>query len=100
MSTEVQPYASPPEAVEDYRALSTAAVTSVLLGLLGGVAFLHWLLGLVPLLGLLAGVYALFQIKRRSDELTGRGLTWVGIGLSAFCLVGGLAVNILEYATE
>src|SRR5262245_41400080 len=98
MSTEVKPYESPAEDFESYRALSAAAVTSVLFGLLGAVAFLSYALVLVPILGLLCGFYALWQIRERSNELTGRGLAWIGTGLSAFCMIlGPVTVTIVEW---
>ena len=105
MSAHVEPYLSPSpapaaERFEDYRALSSAAVASLLIGLLGGVAFLSPYLAIFPFLGMVAGIWALIQVRRRSDELTGRGLAWIGVGLSAFCLFGGLATAAIIYATE
>ena len=105
MSTHVESYLSPSpapaaERFEDYRALSSAAVASLLIGLLGGVAFLSPYLAIFPFLGMMAGIWALIQVRRRSDELTGRGLAWIGFGLSAFCFFGGLAMAAIVYATE
>jgi len=102
MSASVETYRSPPQAggFEDYRTLSSAAVASLLLGLLSGVAFINPWLAALPLLGMIAGVWALIQVSRRSDELTGSGLAWIGVALSVFCLFGGLGSAAYIYATE
>src|SRR5262249_46999671 len=104
MSTSVEPYRSPEqvaaEQFNDYRALSSAAMASLLMGLLSGVTFLSPYLAVLPLLGMVAGAWALIQIHRRADELTGRGLAWIGLALSAFSLVGGLASAAVIYTTE
>lgn len=42
----------------------------------------------------------MIQIRRRSDELTGRGLAWIGLGLSLFSFFGGIAAAAFVYATE
>ena len=105
MSASIEPYQSPRQhpaagGLEDYRALSSAAMASLLIGLLSGVAFLSPWLAVLPLLGIVAGICALIQIRRRSDELTGSGLAWIGIVLALFSFVGGLTMAAYIYATE
>ncbi len=48
MSIDVEPAAPPAEDYEQYRALSTAAVASLIVGLLTPVAILSWPLLVVP----------------------------------------------------
>ncbi|MCE9546269.1 MAG: DUF3299 domain-containing protein [Planctomycetia bacterium] len=102
MSIEVHPYESPSpaEGYEAYRALSSAAVASVLLALLGGLTLLTPWLGIIPLLGVLSGMLALRQIRLRASELAGRGLAWAGIGLSLVCLAAGWSYATYDYLTK
>jgi hypothetical protein len=67
----------------DYRALSVAAVTSLALGFLSACALLTIYLAIVPIAGILFGLYAAVQINKRPSELTGRGVATTGIVLSA-----------------
>ncbi len=100
-SADNSPFRSPQgEDFETYRALSTAAVCSTVMGLLSGLAFLDWTMAVVPLVGLLVGISALTRIRARPTELAGAPLAWFGSGLSLFCLVGGLSFLTYSYATE
>jgi len=83
-----------------YRALSATAVASLVAGVLSVAALLDWGLGLIPLVGILLGVSALWQIRRRPDELTGGRLAMVGVMLSAILLVAGWARLTYAYMTE
>jgi hypothetical protein len=83
-----------------YRALSSAAVTSLLLGLLSALACLSWIWVCIPLVGVVVSVYAWRTIARRRDELTGGGLAQVGLALAAIFLVAGPSRLIYEAATE
>ena len=87
-------------AEEDYRALSVAAVTSVALGFLSACALLTIYLAIIPLAGILVGVYAMLQIKSRPKELTGRGIAMAGITLSFLLLILSGSVAAYIYATE
>lgn len=83
-----------------YRALSKAAVSSFILGLLGLTALMTPLLIVLPLVGIGLGVAALRSIRAYPDELSGRGLAWTAIvlnGLMAFVATG---VHAMIYATE
>jgi Protein of unknown function (DUF3299) len=83
-----------------YQAMSRAAVISIVFAVLGisslSVAFLL----LLPLIGFFSGVLALQSIKRFPDELLGKSLAQVGIGLSAVLLVVAPAYHGYIYATE
>jgi hypothetical protein len=81
--------ASPTPPPGHYRALCPLAVASVTVGALSMVAALHWLLAVVPLVGIALGWRALRTIREAPAEWTGQGLARLGIGLSAgFWLLG------------
>ena len=94
--------ADQPEGYEHYRAMSGSAVISVLLGVVSIVSVLpdFWLLKVIPLLGVVAGAGALWRIRRRSDELSGRKVALVGMSLSLAMLAVGTAWSAIDYATE
>jgi hypothetical protein len=83
-----------------YRAISPAAVGSLVLGLASVSAFINWWLVVIPIAGVLLGIFAWRQISERSDELTGRPLALAGVALSAACALGGQATLWHEYLTE
>ena len=84
----------------DYRAVSGVAVTSVALGFLSICVLLTIYLAVIPLAGILVGLYAILQIKSRPKELTGRSIAVVGIVLSLTFLITGGSVAAYVYATE
>lgn len=88
------------EELASYRALSTLAVVSLVLGVLSMVAFLDWTLSIVPLAGIVAGSAALWRIGRQPDELTGSRLAAVGVVLSVLFLLFGWTRLAYVYATE
>jgi len=102
MSTEVQfsDAVNQSAAYGNYRALCSAAVTSLLFGLLSAFAFLSPYLGLIPILGILMGVYALVQIRHRPAELTGSGFAISGITISSILLAASTAFMTIIYVTE
>ena len=79
-----------------YRAVSTAAVISLALGVFSVLAFWNpaWLL--ISVAGILAGWIALRRIRANPEELTGTAIAWIGIGASA--LLGLLAVIAFLFA--
>jgi hypothetical protein len=83
-------YASPvTEIPEQYRALSTAAVTALVFGLLSLAAFLDYWLVVLPAVGVVWGLIALRQIRARPGELTGKGLAMCGMAMSSVLLIAG-----------
>jgi hypothetical protein len=100
MSVNIE--SSPPaaEEYEQYRALSTASVASVIVGLLSSLAILDWTLVMVPAAGVLLGAYAWISVHRRSAELTGEGLARAGLVLSLVFLVAGPAWLTYDFVTE
>lgn len=107
MSAELDTYDSTDIPLE-YRALSTSGVASLVFGLASVFTIPAALtsvqgtlmLAPLPLVGLILGVYALAQIRKRPDELTGEKMALGGVLLSTVFLVGGLGLAGYVYATE
>jgi hypothetical protein len=102
MSVAFKPQASdlPVEAVEQYRVLSSLAVASFVVGLLSSLILFDWLLGIIPMIGIVCGAWALLRIRSRPDELTGEGIALIGTLLSTLFLTGGWSLAAYEYITE
>ncbi len=83
-----------------YRRISPAAVASVIFGALSVLTPLHWLLGLVPAIGIALGWWALMQIREFPAELTGRGLARLGLWLSVAFWVAGHGWLALQRVQE
>ncbi|MBX9790944.1 MAG: DUF4190 domain-containing protein [Pirellulales bacterium] len=84
----------------DYRALSAPAVASLVAGVLSCTAFAGWIMGAIPLVGILLGVAALWRIGQQPESLTGARLAWTGITLSALFWASGAGWLAYEYAHE
>ena len=100
MSTELEIRQADTEYYERYRALSTAAVASLIVGVLSCMAVLDWMLVALPLIGIPLSIYAVVQVKRRSDELAGAALARTGLGLSLLFAVVGPGWLTYDYLTE
>jgi hypothetical protein len=83
-----------------YRAVSASAVGSIALGMLALLTFLHWAFAAIPLLAIAAGWWALRQIERRPEELTGVRLAWTGICLALGFWLLGTAWLVLVGSSE
>ena len=84
----------------DYRALSAPAVASLVAGVLSCTAFLGWMMGAIPLVGILLGVAAIWRIRQQPESLTGTRLAWTGIALSILFWASGAGWLTYEYAHE
>jgi len=72
-----------------YRAMSRAAVWSVVLGIVSVLTFLNWGVALIPLAGILLAASAKKRIRKAPEELTGMGLAQAGMWLSiVFWVIG------------
>jgi hypothetical protein len=89
-----------PNDFSQYRALSTLAVMSLVVGLLSSLALLDWVWLPIAVAGVLLGAHAWRKVNSRRDELSGAGLAKTGLVLSALCLVGGPARLSYEYKHE
>jgi hypothetical protein len=83
-----------------YRALSTAAVASLVAGVLSFSIFLGWIFLGIPLLGLLLGAYAWRKIRSRPDELAGLPVAKAGFALSATLALAGPGWLLYQRITE
>src|SRR5262245_45417103 len=86
-----------------YRVLSSAAVASCVLGVLGAGNLLSYeygpLLGIVPLAAALLGTRALWVIYRNPNEMTGKMLAWSGLVMGTVFLIVGWGVAGVVFAT-
>ena len=85
---------------EQYRSVSKASVVCVVFALLSFLAFLFEAFVLLPFLSICFGLFALSQIKKYPDELTGSRATKIGMLISAIALVTSVSMYCLIYATE
>lgn len=83
-----------------YRAVNSLAVVSFVAGLLSALAFLDWLLAVIPILGIALGVLALRKIRAFPNEYTGEAFALAGALLSSVCLLGGWTRLAYIYQTE
>jgi hypothetical protein len=100
MSTELDARREAADSYEQYRALSTAAVAGLIVGLLSCLSILDWTLVTLPVAGVLISALALVKVRRHRDELTGEALAKTGLGLSLLFGVVGPAWLTYEYVTE
>lgn len=100
MSIDIASPALPADNYEQYRALSTASVAGLILGLLSPLAILDWIFLVVPLCGVLVSLLALVKVRRNREELSGAPLARMGLILSlAFGILGPGWLGYV-YATE
>lgn len=83
-----------------YRAVSKAAVLSLVLGILAVFGIIFLPLIVLCLAGFVFGLVAIGNLRRYPDELIGRTPAALGVVLSLFILIGGLTVHTVAYMTE
>jgi hypothetical protein len=83
-----------------YRALSSAAVASLVIAALSFVALFDWSLGVVPLISIALGFVALRRIQKSPLELTGERLALAGVVLASMFLATGWTRLAWLAATE
>jgi hypothetical protein len=86
--------------IQSYRAVSRAAIVSVVLGVISLLAIVFATLLVLPLIGLILGLVAFSTVRRYPAEYTGGNLAVAGILLCAGVLVGGTARHTYIYMTE
>jgi hypothetical protein len=89
-----------PDQGMQYRAVSSLAVASLVAGLLSPFALLDWALGLIPAMGILLGMRAIYRIRRDPTSLTGGPMAKIGVSLSLLFLAGGWSLLGYQYLTE
>ncbi|HET6883134.1 MAG TPA: DUF4190 domain-containing protein [Pirellulales bacterium] len=101
MSVEISPA---PDLVEDdyrqYKALSTLAVVSFAAGVLSVLTFVGWSLAAIPMVGIVAGLLAVRQIRATPDVYTGEHFALVGTLLCGLLWTGGWSRLAYVHATE
>ena len=93
------PAADAPDSTH-YRAISRAAIVSLVLGLVSFVALVFSSLLVLPLVGLVLGIVGLSTIRRYPEEYTGTRLAIAGITLCSLLFVGGASWHTYDYLTE
>jgi hypothetical protein len=96
--TPTEPDAAQPAA--RYRAVSRAAVGSLALAVLSPIVFLSWWFAVAPAAAIFLGWRALLHIDRSKEDLTGRSMALVGMGLALVAWTGGYAWLALARARE
>jgi hypothetical protein len=94
--------------VLEYRALHTGAVAGLVLGVVSIFTLVIATSGIeaclmvcpIPLIAMLLSLRAWLQIRRHSDQYTGRPLAITGFVLATFFLVTGVGYGSYVYATE
>ncbi|MFT5522653.1 MAG: hypothetical protein ACI9G1_002906 [Pirellulaceae bacterium] len=83
-----------------YRAVSKAAVASLVLALLGVAGVLVWQFLIMPLVGVVLGIVGMSNLWKYPNELTGKPAAILGIILGLLLVVGGGAWHVFVYFTE
>ncbi len=86
--------------VAGYHALSALAVSSLALGALSALAFVHHALAVIPLAAIVLGLLALRRIRRSPQELTGTREALAGIALAVVFGIVGAGVLFIESLRE
>jgi hypothetical protein len=100
MTIDLESRQSAADAYLQYRALSTAAVAGLIVGVLSPLAMLDWSLVAVPAIGVVLAAFAWWKVRRHSDELSGAGLARLGFLLSLVFLFAAPAWLTYQYVTE
>ena len=88
------------EGFAPYRAISKAAVISLLLGLLSILGLYYAALLFLALVAAVLGIIGYLSVIRYPNELTGKTLAIAGAILGGCLFVGGIAKHTYVYATE
>jgi hypothetical protein len=98
-----EPIAEPVVASNEYlqyKTLSSAAVASLVVGILSLLAFLHPWFVVIPVVGVVLALVAIRGIKANSEEFTGLPIAKAGLLLSLVFGVAGPGYQAVVYATE
>jgi hypothetical protein len=86
--------------IDVYKAVSRAAVSSCVLGVMGLLSYWFVPLLLLPLLGLIFAIIGLRNLQRYAGELTGRAIAIIGLLVCGTTLVIAPALHAYTYVTE
>lgn len=93
-------YADQHEQFQPYRAVSKAAVVSLILGFLSLAGLLAPVMLVLPLIGIIFGAAGYFSVRRYPNELTGATLAKISTTVCLLLFVGGAGFHGYVYATE
>lgn len=85
-----------PAMYEQYRSISSLAVTSLLLSLISLVMVLAIVLAPVAIVGIVLGICAVHSIRKNRETLTGTKMAIAGIVISVFALVAGTSRYVYD----
>ncbi len=89
---------------EHYRTLSFSAIITLVFGFISLPTALaaHMNVGMlvIPLAGMLIGIFSVLKLRRRRDEFTGMSAAKTGLILCTVLFLGGVAWSGYSYATE
>lgn len=100
MSTELTKSTFSSSEAEIYQSISRAAVASMILGVVGLVAFAFVPLLLLAIVGLLFAFLSLRSFRRFPDELQGRPVAYLGGALCLFTMTLAPTYHVYVYMTE
>lgn len=100
LATELSYPAAEDAGSHPYRTMSRAAIVSLGLALVSGLAFLFPMLLALPLVGMVLGLVALSTIRRYPAEYTGSHLATIGAALCCLLFFGGATWHLYVYLTE
>lgn len=101
MSAELQMSSAADDVVEfPYRAMSTAAIISIVFAVLAIFGFLFWPVLVLSILGTVLAVSGLRKIQLFPDEFDGKKIAVTGIVLNLAVLLGGIGLHTYIYLTE
>ena len=86
-----------PMETDDYRAIETRSIFSLVLGLFSFLTMFSWWFAIVPLLGLIIGWLALQKIFTTQKEITGFKLAVLGMTLSLIFGIVGMSWHYWSY---
>jgi hypothetical protein len=82
--------------IPTYRAISPAAVFSLILGVLAVLSFSHWVFLACAAAAIVLGILADRKIVRFSDVLTGRGIAQAGIALGLVFGLSAITITVVQ----
>ncbi|MCY2976826.1 MAG: DUF4190 domain-containing protein [Planctomycetota bacterium] len=83
-----------------YKAVSRAAIASLVLGVLATLSVWFVPLILLPIVGLILGIVGIKNIREFPGELTGTTLACLAIAVNALFLIGSPSLHTYTYLTE
>jgi hypothetical protein len=84
---------------QDYVAVNPLAVVAALVGIASGLAFAGWLLLVIPAVGVVFALVAIWQIGNSNGTQTGRGLAILGLALCLLCAGGMMVQRYMGHAS-